>query len=95
MGIGCSKIKYDLCFKRHILKESSCDCGEEYEDSNHYCIECPNLTELRLELFNDIATYSDANIGFILYGSQDVSTNENCTINDAVHNFIMKSEGVQ
>ena len=37
--IGGSKLKYDLCFKLHVLEKSSCDCGQEYEDSYHYFME--------------------------------------------------------
>ena len=47
----------DLCFKLHVLDESSCDCGEEYEDSYHYFMEYPNFTELRFEHLNTIAPY--------------------------------------
>ena len=85
MRIGCSKLKYDLCFKLHVIEESSCDCGEEYEDCSHYFMEYPNYTELRLELFNAIAPYSDANIETILNGSRKLGINKNVAIIDAVH----------
>ena len=77
MQIGCSKLKQDLCYKLNVIDESSCDCGEEYDDSYHYLMDCPNYTELRLELFNAIATYTDVNIRAILYGSLQLGINEN------------------
>ena len=76
MRIGFSKLKDDLCLKLHVLEESSCDCGEEYEDCYYYFMECPNYTKLRFELFNAIVLYSNANIGIILYGSQKFDINE-------------------
>ena len=84
-----------ICFKFHVIEESSCDCGEEYEDCYHYFMECPTYTELRLELVNAIAPYSDANIESILTGSQKLVINKHFTIIDAVHNFIIKGERFQ
>ena len=68
MRIGCNKLKYDLCCKLHVIGESSCDCGEEDEDSYHYFMQCLSYTELRLELFNAIAPYTDVKSKTILNG---------------------------
>ena len=58
----------------------------------HYFMECPNYAQLRIELFNAIVPYTDADIGTILYESEMLGINKNIAVIDAVHNYIIKSE---
>ena len=72
----------------HVINEATCTCGEDYEDSYHYFMECPNYADLRLQLFNAIAPFTYPDIGIILYGNPQLDKNINLDIFDAVHNYI-------
>ena len=89
MRIGCSKLKYDLCYNLQLINEATCTCGEDYEDFYHYFIECPTYADLRLQLFNAIAPYTYPDIGIILCGNPELDKNISLNIFDAFHNYII------
>ena len=43
---GISALNYDL-LNRHLTTNSSCDCGERKETSEHYILHCPRFTHVR------------------------------------------------
>ena len=91
MRIGCSKLKYDLCYNLHVINNPSCPCGALVEDANHFFLSCPNYDNLRLELFNAISVYSEVTIQIILHGNVNLNINLNKAIVDAVHLYIEKT----
>ena len=54
-------------------------CREEYEDTQHYFMECSNYADLRLQLLNAIAPYTYPDIGIILYGNHQLDQNKTST----------------
>ena len=52
----------------------------------------PNDADLRLQLFNAIASYTHPDIPIILYGNEQLGKNINFDIFDTVHNYIIRSK---
>ena len=88
LRIGCSKLKYDLCYNLHVIENPNCTCGALEETTFHYFLACPHFVELRLQLFNVISVYCEVTLETILYGNINLRENQNKTIFDAVHNYI-------
>ena len=92
MRIGCSKLKYDFCYNLHVINEATCRCGEDDEDYYYYFMECPNYTDLRLQLFNAIVPFTYPEIGILLYGNPQLEQNINLDIFNAVPKYIISSK---
>ena len=90
--IGCSKLKYDLCNNLHVINETYCECGADIEDAHHFFLKCPLYIDLRFELFNAISVYSQVNMNVILHGNSNLDYEQNKTIFDAVHSFILQTK---
>ena len=100
MGIEGSKLKYDLCFKRHMIEESSGDCGEEYEDRYNYFMDVLIIQNLNLNSLMPfpgmplhVTQMPKLNPSWM--EGQTLGLNENFAIINAVHNFIIKSDRFQ
>ena len=91
LRIGCSKLRYDLCFNLHVLEDASCDCQAVIEDAFHYFMSCPLYDEQRRSLRNVVLPLADFSIDNLLYGDPDCSVAENQAICDAVHCFILET----
>ena len=89
--LGCSKLKYDLCFRLHVVDSPACRCGAPFEDAKHYFFDCPLYNDIRHELINEIAPIADFNLQNILYGNSELHLDDNIAIFDAVHLFITNS----
>ena len=53
---NCSSLNLDL-FIKSISNSPLCVCGS-LEDTQHYFFHCPNFTQQRIELLNEISRYS-------------------------------------
>ena len=52
MGLGCSKLNYDLCYNLHVIDYCNCLCGALVEDAYHFFLVCPKYNEIRTVLCN-------------------------------------------
>ena len=91
LRLGCSKLKYDLCFNLHVVDSPSCACGAPWEDANHFFCDCPLYDDIRPDLINAVLPVANFNIHNLLYGNKDLQYVENTGIFDAVHLFLTKS----
>ena len=91
MRIGCSKLKFDLCYNLHVIDDPLCSCGAT-ESAKHFFMDCPTYVDLRIELFNVISIFTSVSIKTLLEGCSHLSTIQNRIIFDAVFNYIEKSK---
>ena len=89
LRLGISDLNYDL-LNRHLTTNSSCDCGERNETSEHYILLCPRFTHVRqMSIFRLPANL--LNITTLLQGDPNISNNMNSLIFKAVQDFITQS----
>ena len=89
--IGCSKLNSHLCYNLHVIPSPQCPCGFENEDPLHYFFICPQHVQQRVQLFNTVSHITDLNLSTLLFGSTELSMQQNKIIFDAVHNFIVNT----
>ena len=88
LRIGCSKLKYDLCYNLHVIDNPNCTCGADIEDADHFFMYCPNYDDLRGSMYDTLSNLDAFDINTILYGNTHLSTEANKAVFDAVHKFI-------
>ena len=93
--LGCSKLNNDLHMNLHVINSSQCPCGYHTENASHFFFHCPNYIDIRIQLFNVISCFCAIDIKVILEGNDQLDSEKNETIFDAVHHFIIKSNRFQ
>ena len=92
LRIGCSKLNYHVCFNLHIPDVSpDCSCGEGYENSEHFLMECKLYNDIRNTLKRKIERHCIFTLDVLLHGAQDLPLNTNYALFDAVHEYILES----
>jgi hypothetical protein len=88
-----SFLNYDLS-KVNIVNDAACSCGAPREDAFHYFFTCPNYTEIRRIMMNNLnwVQTSDLNLNLLTRGSDDLTYEENINIIKHVFNFIKSSK---
>ena len=89
LRLGISDLNYDL-LNRYLTTNSSCDCGERKETSEHYILHCPRFTHVRQNTIFRLPANS-LNITTLLQGDPSISNNMNSLIFKAVQDFITQS----
>ena len=90
LRIRCSKLNYDLCCHLWIPDtEPSCLCGAPIEDVTQFLLHCPNFEYERDVLVWSINHRTALNVKTLLSGSPDLDEDENKTVFDAVHKYII------
>ena len=88
-----SFLNYDLS-KVNIVNDAACSCGAPREDAFHYLFSCPNYTDIRRIMMNNLnwVQTSDLNLNLLTCGSDDLTYEENINIIKHVFNFIKSSK---
>ena len=89
MRIGCSKLHGDLCNSLHVINDPSCMCGHPLENAYHYFLECPLFAISRLNLIARTYPLVDVTVDNLLYGSINLTLEENKRVFEAVHEYII------
>ena len=92
MRIGCSKLNSDLCNNLHVIDSPQCQCGEPFETTYHYFMECQRYTDQRNTLIDTVQTITDVSLMTLLYGNDSITLEENIRVFDAVHKFIIDTK---
>ena len=90
LRMKCSNLKAHLHLL-HVVDSPSCQCGHNMEDNNHYLLKCPLYNTMRNKMFNIVSQYVPyANIDeyILLFGDNEISTENNLEIFKAVHSYI-------
>ena len=74
-----SVLNYDLS-KVDIVNDVSCSCGAPREDVYHYLFTCPNYTEIRLTMMNNLNWVQTIDLNLLTYGSDVLTYEENINI---------------
>ena len=72
----------------HLSPSPTCSCSEEVEDAEHYFLRCSNFRNERVTLFRSSRDFHPLNINILLFGNENLTTDENTTIFTAVQTFI-------
>ena len=91
MRLGCSKLNAHLCFNLHVIPSPVCQCGYENEDPMHFYFHCPMYTAQRNRMFRTILPLTPPTLDTLLYGTPDLSINENKVVFSAVQKFILET----
>ena len=89
LSLGISDLNYDL-LNRHLTTNSSCDCGQRKETSEHYILHCPRFTHVRQNTIFGLPA-NLLNITILLQGDPNISNNMNSLMFKAVQDFITQS----
>ena len=86
-----SCLNYDLS-KVNIVNDAACSCGAPREDTYHYLFTCPNYTEIRLTMMNNLNWVQTIDLNLLTCGSDALTYEEKINIFKHVFNFIKSSE---
>ena len=86
--LECSSLN-DHLFKKSITDNPNCSCGAR-ETSDHFLLKCVNYDLQRLRYLNDLPCRISTKT--LLYGSSELSYEQNCTIFDKVHSYIIATK---
>ena len=93
LRMECSKLNGHL-FQLHVIESPACQCGHDYEDSNHYLLHCPLHNLIRHNMFQSVLTNAhiqDITASTLLFGLNKADFKTNKSIFKAVHTFIKES----
>ena len=83
----CSDLNYDLFFN-HLRPDCACSCGYPIEDAEHYLFQCTQYTVSRRQLFKELRRFLPLNVNTLLFGSENLTFEDNFTIFLAVQSYI-------
>jgi hypothetical protein len=86
----CSSLGADL-FRANINSDPSCACGCPLEDAIHYLLECPFHTNAKIQLIMSITPYTVISIENLLFGSDNLTDENNLIVFRNVQKYIHHS----
>ena len=89
LRLQISDLNSDL-YKRHLIENPGCNCGNLNENAEHFLLLCPNYTNLRLNTIDKLPEQFK-HINTFLSGDTNLNTSENQLIFRTVQEFIEKS----
>ena len=86
----CSKLKVHLKNNLHVIDDESCSCGYPTEDVQHFLFSCPLYDDMRNNLLHSVQAVTTAEVttDLLLFGSEELTKNQNFIIIDAVQLFL-------
>jgi hypothetical protein len=91
MRIGCSALKFDLFDQLKVIPDPTCACKGGRETAIHFLYDCQIYASQRQKMMDDLYKISKFNIGTLLYGDKNLSTETNVEIFKCVHTFIKET----
>lgn len=90
LRLRSSDLNTDL--QRSGLRETSeCACGNPTENAAHYLTHCDLYKEIRKEMLEELAFEDTLSVDHLLYGTEDLTQEQNNQIFIAVQDFITHS----
>ena len=83
----CSSLRAHL-FALHVIDNTKCECGHDYEDELHYFFTCQLYHRERAILHEIIIQHAPFNLHTVLYGIQNGTEEINEIVFNAVHNYL-------
>jgi Reverse transcriptase (RNA-dependent DNA polymerase) len=86
----CSNLHGDL-YHNFIRSTPSCDCGNKFEDAEHYILNCYRYETQRQNFFRATRIFHPLNIDDLLFGNPNLTDEENSFIFLELQNFIKQT----
>jgi len=91
LRLECSLLASHL-YNIYVKDSPNCNiCGEK-EDNNHYFFECPLFSIQRAELYHSVQSVNAYNLESLLFGSNELTYDENVLVFKAVHKYIVSTK---
>ena len=87
---NCSILNYDL-YRCNLINDPSCSCGNPCENTFHYLFECPLYIQCRDTMVFELQNF-DITLNLLLFGSENVSPDDNAAIFRVVQRYIRDTE---
>lgn len=87
----CSNLNKDL-YDNHLRDSPICDCGTDIEDAEHYFFRCDLYTNQRIRFFQLSRRFHPLGVQFMLYGSDQISEEDNINFFSYVHEYIKETK---
>ena len=93
LRMECSKLNVHLKNNLHVIDHESCRCGYPTEDIQHFFFSCPLYDSIHNSLISTVQAVINEEVSteLLLFGSNNLSSDQNLIIVDAVHLFLNKS----
>ena len=91
LRMKCSDLKAHL-FELKLIENPTCECGYFYEDSIHYFFVCPLYNQHRITLHNYAAPIVPFTLHSLLYGCQNLTSEQNMNLYLEVIKFVENSK---
>ncbi len=92
LRLGFSNLN-DHLFKKGCVTDRSCSCGFEREDTRHFMLHCNQYDTQRIVLQNKLSDFNvNLTIKLLLYGSDNLSEQQNMHIFNCVYDYIEQSK---
>ena len=91
LRLNCSNLNHHL-FLLHVLDDPRCPCGHDIENVHHFFFQCPLYVHNRHDLFENVQQICNVTLNNLLYGSDDLSLDDNMKMFTHVHKFIKLSK---
>ena len=93
LRMECSKFNAHLKNNLHVIDHESCRCVYPTEDIQHFFFSCPLYDTIGASFITIVQAVINVEVSaeLLLFGSYNLSVEQNLTIIDAVHLFLNKS----
>ena len=88
---NCSHLNEDL-YINHLRLDPMCDCYTGVENAEHYFFKCFIYSDFRIWLFRATREFHPLNINKLLFGSADLTFDQNCLLFEEVQTYIKNTK---
>ena len=88
---NCSHLNEDL-YINHLRLDPMCDCYTGVENAEHYFFKCHRYSDFRISLFRATREFHPLNINKLLFGSADLTFDQNCLLFEEVQTYIKNTK---
>ena len=86
----CRNLYKDL-YDNYLKDSPACDCGTNVEDAEHYFFRRDLYTIERIRFFHLSRRFYPLGVQFLLYGSDQLTEEDNITVFSHVHEYIKET----
>jgi len=91
LRLECSLLASHL-YNIHVKDSPNCSICSVKEDSKHFFFECPLFNTQRDKLYNSVQSINAFNLDTLLFGSDELTFDENAIVFEAVHEYIVSTK---
>ena len=88
---NCSHLNEDI-YINHLRLDPMCDCYTGVENAEHYFFKCHRYSDFRISLFRATREFHPLNTNKLLFGSADLTFDQNCLLFEEVQTYEKKKK---